>query len=256
MNPVPIALRALVVTVIAALALALSPVAARADPPSALSAAATVADSTWMPALDYDTDGCYSTSAIGPDGTLNPGLRPTGALNGACRDAADLANTNTYVRARCNTNGWCAHLYGLYFEKDQAVPGPFAIGGHRHDWEHTVVWVYENQVRYVSVSAHGEYLTYPAAAVAFEGTHPKVVYHKDGIGTHALRLAGRDEQPENHRGSWQYPPPVSWDLFPPGVRDILTGADFGSATLAIRDGIFEQNLDRARPAEVTFDPRQ
>ncbi|CAM5442786.1 hypothetical protein SFUMM280S_00289 [Streptomyces fumanus] len=122
-------------TVAGAVALVVAfPATAFAAPPPALPANAEAAELTYQPAFDYDTDGGYPTPAISADGTVNAGLNPTGALNGNCRDAADLDNTNSYSRAKCD-NGWCAYLYGLYFEKDQALPGS-SLGGHRHDWEH------------------------------------------------------------------------------------------------------------------------
>jgi Necrosis inducing protein (NPP1) len=234
--------------------LVLVPGVASAVPPTALPANFTPADGRWQPAFDYDGDGCYPTPAIGPDGTLNPGLKNSGALNGGCHDQADLDNTNSYARAKCDS-GWCAHLYDLYFEKDQAVP-IIDCCGHRHDIEHVVVWVNQaaDRADYVSVSAHGDYLTYPRATVAWEGTHAKVVYHKDGLSTHCFRLAGASELPENHYEAWQYPDLVSWDRYPTGIRDILVRADFGSASLAIKDGAFESNLAEAKPAGIPFDP--
>ncbi|WUL36248.1 NPP1 family protein [Streptomyces canus] len=96
-------------------------------------------EQTFSPAYDYDGDGCYATAAIGADGTINPGLKLGGDVNGKCHDYAQLANANTYSRAKCD-NGWCAVMYASYFEKDQATLGPAAIG-HTHDWEHVVVWV-------------------------------------------------------------------------------------------------------------------
>lgn len=243
-------------TAAATVLLLLAPLAgvAHADPPAALPASHPEADGRWQPAFDYDTDGCYPTPAIGPDGTLNEGLNNSGALNGNCRDASDLDNTNAYSRSRCDGD-WCAYLYDLYFEKDQAVPGLDAFG-HRHDIEHVVVWVRGgDSAEYVSVSAHGDYSTYPASDVQWEGTHPKIVYHKDGAGTHCFRIASTgDEPPENHYGTWQYPDLVGWDHFPEGIRDTLTSADFGSASLAISDGAFESNLQKAKPGDIAFDP--
>ncbi|WP_338597448.1 NPP1 family protein [Saccharopolyspora sp. SCSIO 74807] len=232
-----------------------TPSVALADPPQALPSSVADPDGEFQPAFDYDGDGCYPTPAIGPDGTPAEGLEPSGALNGNCHDESDLDNTNSYVRAKCNTNGWCAYLYDLYFEKDQAVEGVDAFG-HRHDIEHVVVWVNNGQPEYVSTSAHGDYSTYPRDQVSWEGNHPKIVYHKDGASTHAFRLANADEQPENHQGTWQYPDLVSWDNFPDGVRDKLTGADFGSASLGISDGAFEDNLGKAKPDEIEFNPSE
>ena len=80
-------------------------------------------------------DGCYATPAIGPDGTLAPGLNTSGAINGSCRDQSDLDNSQTYARSKCN-NGWCAIVYASYFEKDQAVERqrprrpPARLGAH------------------------------------------------------------------------------------------------------------------------------
>ncbi|MFJ6661831.1 NPP1 family protein [Streptomyces sp. NPDC091377] len=236
----------------AALVLAF-PGTALAAPPPALPADADGFERTFQPAYDYDTDGCYSTAAIGPDGTLNPGLAPTGALNGNCRDAVDLDTTNGYARYKCN-NGWCGIVYALYFEKDQALPGT-GLGGHRHDWEHVVVWVRDNQVQYVSTSNHGSFTVHNASAIRFDGTHPKIVYHKDGISTHCFRAAGlNDEPPENHKGTWQYPPLVGWNGYPAGIRDRLTSHDFGSANFGLRDSGFASHLATAKPSGIPFDP--
>ncbi|MFI1109444.1 NPP1 family protein [Streptomyces physcomitrii] len=231
------------------------PTAAFADPPGSLPTSAGEREKTYQPAYDYDTDGCYATPAIGPDGTIAPGLALGGDVNGNCRDASDLDNTNTYSREKCN-NGWCAIAYASYFEKDQAALGP-GSAGHRHDWEHVVVWVKdgESEAQYVSTSNHGGFTVHNRADLPFEGTHPKVVYHKDGILTHCFRAAnGNDEPPENHKGSWQYPALVGWDGYPAGLRDRLVQADFGSATLGIKDDTFASHLASAKPADIPFDP--
>ncbi|WP_309052170.1 NPP1 family protein [Streptomyces sp.] len=243
-------------TLVLAMTLALlgaAPGSALAAPPPALPAAADPLEETYQPAYDYDTDGCYPTPAVGVDGTVNGGLNPSGALNGQCRDASDLANTNGYARHKCN-NGWCGVLYGLYFEKDQAVAGS-GLGGHRHDWEHVVVWIHEGRARYVATSAHGRFDVHPSDRVRWDGTHPKIVYHKDGWSTHCFRLAGgNDEPPENHRGTWQFPSLVGWNGYPPGVREKLVQADFGSAVFGLKDGNFAAHLAKALPAGIPFDP--
>ncbi|NGO46147.1 NPP1 family protein [Streptomyces ureilyticus] len=229
------------------------PGSALAAPPRSLPANAEALEQTFQPTYDYDTDGCYSTPAIGPDGTINGGLNPSGAVNGECRDASDLDNTNGYSRSKCN-NGWCAIMYGLYFEKDQAVAGS-GLGGHRHDWEHVVLWVQNNQAMYVSTSAHGSFDVYGRDQIRWDGNHPKIVYHKDGVSTHAFRPAGSgDEPPENHKGSWQYPPLVGWNGYPAGLRDRLSQANFGSANFGLKDGSFNNHLAAAKPAGIAFDP--
>ncbi|MBQ1093169.1 NPP1 family protein [Streptomyces sp. B93] len=229
------------------------PAVAFAAPPPALPANAEAAERTFQPAYDYDTDGCYATPAISADGTVNTGLNPTGALNGSCRDASDLDNTNGYSRYKCN-NDWCAYVYASYFEKDQALPGT-SLGGHRHDWEHVVVWVRNGVAEYVSTSNHGSFTVHNRSQIRWDGTHPKIVYHKDGISTHCFRAANsNDEPPENHKGTWQYPPLVGWNGYPAGVREKLVSYDFGSAHFGLKDGSFNSHLASAKPSGIPFDP--
>ncbi|GAA0578133.1 NPP1 family protein [Paractinoplanes ferrugineus] len=227
-----------------------------ADPPHNLPQNANGWEQSFSPAYDYDTDGCYAVPAIGPDGTLNGGLKTTGAVNGSCRDQWDLDNSQTYSRSKCD-NGWCAIVYASYFEKDQAVAGS-GLGGHRHDWEHVISWVDQatGEVEYVSTTQHSSQRTYARSQVRFDGTHPKVVYHKDGASTHFFRLANsNDEPPENHYHNWRYPPLVGWDGYPTvELRDRLMTADFGSATQKISDGRFESLLNAAKPAGIPFNP--
>ncbi|WP_405468489.1 NPP1 family protein [Streptomyces canus] len=241
-------------TFLGALALVVTiPATAHANVLTLLPQNADGLEQTFSPAYDYDRDGCYATAAIGADGTLNPGLKLGGDVNGKCHDYAQLANANTYSRAKCD-NGWCAVMYASYFEKDQATLGPAAIG-HRHDWEHVVVWILGDQVQYVSVSQHSGYQVAARSAVRFDGSHPKIVYHKDGVSTHCFRFAGaNDEPPENATGGWFFPRLVGWNGYPAGYRDKLIGADFGSATLKIDDGDFPYALDRAKPTGISFDP--
>jgi hypothetical protein len=213
-------------------------------------------ESSFSPAYDYDGDGCYAVAAITPDGTLNPGLNPTGDVNGNCHDQIDLDRTQTYARSKCN-NGWCAIIYASYFEKDQALPGS-SLGGHRHDWEHVISWVNQasNQVEYVTTTQHASQVTYTRSQVIFEGTHPKVVYAKDGLSTHFFRLANtNDEPPENFYHDWRYPPLVDWNGWPSTtLRDELMNADFGEATIKIKDGSFESLLSASLPAGIPFNP--
>ncbi|WP_239153080.1 family 43 glycosylhydrolase [Virgisporangium aurantiacum] len=231
------------------------PAAAAVDPPRALPESATANDKKWQPALDFDTDSCYNVAAIGPDGTISQGLpyKDVGASSD-CRDQSDLDNTNVYARQRCNS-GWCVYLYDYYFEKDVATPNCDCSAGHTHDWEHIAVWVQNDQAKWVSASAHGEYDVRMADDILWEETHPKIVYHKSAGSTHAFRFASaNDEPPENHYHNWRVAPLVSYNGFPDGLRDSLFGHSFGSATIAIKDATFAGNLARARPYSSLCDP--
>ncbi|KAI1283281.1 secreted protein [Xylaria sp. FL0933] len=218
------------------------------DPPMALPGCATDADRKWQPAMDFDTDGCYNTPAIGPDGTLNPGLDCGGAKNGHCRDLSDLQNNNVYSRARCN-NGWCGFIYGYYFEKDQSVDGSCGVG-HKNDWEHIAVWVRDGDEMpsYVGVSQHGDYQVKPASEVRFQDTHPKVVYNQDGILTHDFRFANEDDDNiENHTGQWFFGDLVGFLGFPStDLRDKMLSNDWGSALPDIREDVFPGKLEASK----------
>ncbi|MFF4247064.1 NPP1 family protein [Streptomyces sp. NPDC001822] len=221
--------------------------AAAAEPPRALPQNATANDLKWAPDVDYDTDGCYNVPAIGPDGTIAQGLEHNNTTTSSdCRDQSDLDNTNAYSRQRCNM-GWCVYLYDYYFEKDVAVENVADVG-HTHDWEHVAVWVKDDRAEYVSTSAHGGYHVHLASDVLWDGTHPKVVYQKDGAQTHNFRLANAgDEPPENHYHNWRRPALVSYNGFPSGLRDKLFNHNFGKATIAIKDPQFPENLIAAIP---------
>lgn len=103
----------------------------------------------WQPVLDWDKDVCYQTSAIDTNGNINPGLDPRISV-GECRDQSRQYNCNTYAREHCN-HGWCVYMYGYYSEMDRAV---LDAGGHRHEWEHVMVWTRGGQAWSVMWSAH------------------------------------------------------------------------------------------------------
>ncbi|MCS4277040.1 hypothetical protein M2390_002234 [Mycetocola sp. BIGb0189] len=215
-------------------------------------------EQTFSPAYDYDTDGCYATAAISASGQINSGLGLGGAVNGHCHDAPQLQNANTYSREKCN-NGWCAIMYASYFEKDQSSNGVGEIAGgsngHRHDWEHVIIWVQNNQVKYVSRSVHSGWQVDPASNVRFDGTHAKVVYHKEGGFTHYFRLANAsDDRVENVTGGWVYPRLVGWNGYPSDYRNRLLSANFGSATIKIGDQNFGYGLNAGKPAGISFNP--
>ena len=100
----------------------------------------------------------------------------------------------------------------------------------------------------MAASAHGDYEIKAASDVRWDGTHPKMVYHKDGLGTHAFRFANADDDNiENATGAWFYGDLVSWNGFPSTeLRDKLSAYDFGSANFALKDSSYPGQLDNAR----------
>ncbi|KAK6072699.1 hypothetical protein SCUP515_07279 [Seiridium cupressi] len=232
------------------------------DPPAALPEKVTADDKKWQPAMDFDTDSCYNTPAIDANGNVAPGLdHENTGLSTDCHDLSDFQNNNVYSRARCN-NGWCAYMYDYYFEKDVAIQYFPLDPGHRHDWEHIVIFVQDGVPKAVAASQHGDYETKAASDVRWDGNHPKMIFHlsaraftdagltldKDGLSTHCFRFANADDDNiENALGEWFYGPVVSYNGFPTtALRDKLMGWDFGSASIGIKDASFQNQLENAR----------
>lgn len=207
------------------------------------------------PVFDFDGDGCYPAAGVSRLGEMNPGLETSGSLGGGCRTSNFLAYSNTLHRQKCiylGTDKYCGHFYSLYFEKDQVIAG-IDWFGHRHDWEQAAVWTKNDVVTHGSVSAHGDMETKPISEIPRNGKQIKVVYHKDGITTHALRFAKINEIAENSYGQFVTPPIISWSLMKgDGVSNSelkrkLNTFNYGSATIPLKDSNFLNNLNRFKP---------
>lgn len=222
------------------------------------------------PVFDFDSDGCYPGTPFhrGNELSPNPGLAATGTVWGACRDANWGLFANTLHRQLCNERDEvqgrvtrCAHFYELYFEKDQAVGGSF-LGGHRHDVETVIVWTgrihspgggVSEFVSHVSASAHGAYSTRHISNTIRTGNHAHIVYHKDGVGTHAFRFATQqDKDNVEFQGNWGvfYAPDIvshyrayktwnndEWDRYWQNrqYRQRMQDTSFGSASFKTRN---------------------
>ncbi|KAF9772956.1 hypothetical protein IL306_009294 [Fusarium sp. DS 682] len=203
----------------------------------------------FQPLVDFDTDSCYNVPAIDPDGNISEGLEPNIDVS-ECRQASTLDNSNVYVRGRCN-RGWCAFVYAYFFQMDFAEGGAFTKWNHRYDWEHVVVWAKQGEPQTVAVSCHGDYSSRKVMNVimaespaefplpnwnwlpADTPTHPKVVFHKDGLRTHCFRFAtGADDPVENDKGVWIRGGLLGWLGYKVDLRDKLAAFDFGKAHLA------------------------
>lgn len=207
------------------------------------------------PVFDFDGDGCLPSAGISRTGQQNEGLKTSGKITGDCRSGNFLLTSNTLHRYVCKVasgNQYCAHFYALYFEKDQLFN--YFGGGHRNDWEHAAVWTTNGTVTHGSYSAHGDLFTKPASELPFEGSHLKIVYHKDGITTHALRFAKSNEYAENPYGSFLTPTITSWyqlsgdGLTNQQMRNKLNSYDYGSATIPMKDSNFLSNVNNNLPS--------
>ncbi|KAF4124978.1 Necrosis inducing protein (NPP1) [Geosmithia morbida] len=265
----------------------------RRDIIEALPESASDDELRFQPQLDFDSDGCYQTAAISPDGTCNPGQDATGTPQGNCRDPRQLESSNTYSRKRCN-NGYCAYMqvplplerierdggrggergrldciadgstiprltranrYEHYFEKDQAVLGSF-LGGHRHEWENIVVFTQAGSTVRVAPSCHGKY---DGASNEFpvDGTSPQLVYHKDGVATHCFRFANDDDisNPANPTGSFFKAPLVGWDSWSDeSLRDTMLSNWSGGVGPKLDDEFTDSLRAAAGDYVPGFDP--
>jgi hypothetical protein len=206
------------------------------------------------PVFDFDGDGCLPSAGISRSGQQNRGLRTTGSLTGECRSPNFLDTSNTLHRYTCVSNNgstYCGHFYALYFEKDQ-VSGLFG-GGHTHDWEFASVWTKDGEITHGSVSAHGNPIRRAVSDIPFENGHMKVIYHKDGASTHALRFANINEGAENPYGRFVTPTIISWNnLYGDNVdnktmTDKLNTFNYGDATIPCKNSRFLENLNKFKP---------
>lgn len=206
------------------------------------------------PVFDFDGDGCLPSAGVSRSGVQNGGLKPSGSMTGGCRSGSFLQTSNTLHRHACVTsagNVYCGHFYALYFLKDQTTG---LGGGHRHDWEHAAIWTTNGVVTHGGYSAHGKLYNAAISTLALQGGHLKIVYHKDGALTHALRFASSTEAAENPYGAFVTPTITSWTAMKgDGVsnatlRANLNAFDYGSASIPLKDGNFLGNLNTYRPA--------
>ena len=213
-----------------------------------LGAKAGTFEKKYMPLFDYDTNGCLPAAAVDASGKLNGGLDNSGAIVGGCRNN-HLGKANTYTQSWCK-NGWCAYIYALYFEKDQAQNG-LDVGGHRHDWESVVVFQKQGAEKpsYVAASRHGGYSTHPISEVPMNGNRVEIVYHKDGSSTHAFRFAKWGEVPRAWgNGTWDEPALVDINQMADTPRNALWSSKWGKANFPLT-GNFQDNINKAREAD-------
>lgn len=215
----------------------------------------TVDISGTSPVFDFDTDGCLPSAGISRAGAQNGGLNPSGSITGGCRSSSFLDTSNTLHRHACISSGgktYCGHFYALYFLKDQVTA---LGGGHRHDWEYAAVWTTDGVVTHGGYSAHGDLTNAAVASLPMQYGHLKIVYHKDGVSTHAMRFAKSGETAENPYGQFVTPAIVSWyevkgdGLGNEAMRNKLNAFDYGSATIPLRDNNFLTNLNTYKPAD-------
>ena len=218
----------------------------------------------YAPVFDFDTDSCLPAAAISSNGEQNKGLEIGGSITGGCRSSDFLNRSNTYHKWNRFSRGsdvYEAHMFELYFEKDQTKFGSIMYwnkaGGHKHDLENVLIMFKNEQPYLVGVSSHGSYISKSWSNAPKQGTHVKVVYHSDdgGFNTHAFRFAKSNENnAENPSGRFVTPPLVSWyhmtgnnGVSNAMLRNRLNELNFGSANMASNDWNFASNVIQLFP---------
>lgn len=212
------------------------------------------------PIMSFDSKSCLPIAAVDADGKQNGGLASTGASNGECRTPG---NTQAYVRWSCKKHGtssYCGIVYAFYFEKDQ--PELLANFGHRHDWEHVIMWTKDKIPEFMTISSHAKSEqfdlrdSYPGDSWSSDlrnsgGKRFKVRYWRtDGsYSTNSfavLKSPGADFSEENVHYT-------NWDQLDSAQQSGIAG-NWGRAVPRIDDAHFAAYLTANTPAD--FEPVQ
>lgn len=208
------------------------------DEVSRLSGSVNADQSRFLPLLDVE-NGCQPYAAVQDDGSYNGGLNDSGSEAGACRGNG---SGQAVVRTQCDAEV-CAHMYALYFPKDQGMVGGVATpgAGHRHEWENVVVWTKGGVLAAVAFSQHSGYEIRKPDELTVKGDGASVRYGTLGSVTHSFG-------PGDGGGS-PMPSPVSWESITDEARNTLNTPDtFGGIDFPARDDMFAGKLAKARPS--------
>uniref|UniRef100_H3G938 Necrosis inducing-like protein NPP1 type n=1 Tax=Phytophthora ramorum TaxID=164328 RepID=H3G938_PHYRM len=183
------------------------------------------------------TNGCHPYPAVSEAGMTSGGLQATGGPSSKCKGSG--WGSQMYGRSTWYSGVW-AIMYTWYFPKDS----PSTRLGHRHDWEHVVVWIDNPDVSNpillaVSPSAHSGYSKYvPPSADSVDGTSVKINYESHWPVNHALDTTSK---------SGEFQDLIMWHQMSDAARLALNTTDFGKAIMPMNDGSFLGKLAGAWP---------
>ncbi|ETN13083.1 hypothetical protein PPTG_08017 [Phytophthora nicotianae INRA-310] len=183
------------------------------------------------------TNGCHAYPAVNVGGQTSGGLKTTGAPSAGCKGSG--WGSQVYGRSTWHNGVW-AIMYSWYFPKDSPSTGL----GHRHDWEHVIVWIdnpeiAEPKILAVTPSAHSGYSAQvPPDANKVDGNSVKVKYLSKWPINHALESTGE---------AGDYQDLIMWEQLTDAARLALQNTGFGKANVPMKDGNFVSKLDKAWP---------
>jgi hypothetical protein len=129
---------------------------------------ATAEQLHFLPVFVLSEGSCMPASAIDALGRLGKGLPAKRTMDGGC---LPFGRANVYTQS-LTVGDRTAHIYAVYFPKDGA--SPYGAGGHRHDWEHVIVWTRDLEVSAVTFAQHSGWYTMPRDRIRLQGEHPVV----------------------------------------------------------------------------------
>jgi hypothetical protein len=181
------------------------------------------------------TNGCHPYPAVDEDGNTSGGLNPTGSSSAGCKGSG--YDSQIYGRSTWYNGVW-AIMYSWYFPKDSPASG----FGHRHDWEHIVVWLNNPaatspEILAVSTSAHSGYTVYyPPDSAYLDGNNAKIDYYSVLLINHAFRMTSDAGETQDL---------IMWDQLTAAAQTALENTDFGDANVPFKDANFETKLASA-----------
>ncbi|KAG2772150.1 hypothetical protein JG687_00014612 [Phytophthora cactorum] len=190
----------------------------------------------FKPQIDIKS-GCVPYPAVNEAGETSGGLQESGSPTGGCRGSGH--GSQIYGRSTW-FNGLWAIMYSWYFPKDS----PSSRLGHRHDWEHIVVFidnpkVPEPKILGCSPSWHSGYNKYaPCPADVIDGSSVKVKYEHSWPLNHALDIT-------KDAGTFQ--DLIMWDQMSDLARRALNDTKFGKANTPMNDWNFLGKVEKSWP---------
>lgn len=138
----------------------------------------------FLPTFIFTKGTCLPAPVFDAEGRLGSGLKASGKIDGNCL-AFDQANIYTQTLP---IGDYRVHAYALYYPKDGSVPN--GAGGHRHDWEHVLIWTLHDEISQVTFSQHAGWYTLAADKIKTDGTHARVYVGKAKHGMYHGRNNG------------------------------------------------------------------
>nr|AGC56252.1 NPP1-like protein [Plasmopara viticola] len=183
------------------------------------------------------TNGCHPYPAVNDLGETNSGLKTKGAPSGMCKGSG--WGSQVYGRHALFKGVW-AIMYSWYFPKDM----PSTDFGHRHDWEHVIVWIEKPVVENVKIlavtpSAHDGYSKQvPPNPGHLNGLAAKINYESKWPINHALEPTGLGGEKQDL---------ILWEQLSSNARHALNIVHWGDANTPFNDYVFMGKLEKAFP---------